>query len=213
MSLRAFENRVKVIAVAKIGNAFKKAQIVNRIIQSAKAQNHIATGKLTTPKSSRSIIPFSDDRWLVRKDAITVRAVSLPSGQYMVSKFRVRLRYGLNFRYQALASYTPKQKVASHSAIAQWIVSKGERGGFKHSSGRPLNLTNKNEVNSLAYVIARSIRRKGVRKTSFANHFMNRQTGVEATLNRGMRDFMARLDQLYATSIETSIVNLLNKNF
>lgn len=213
MSRRAFENRVRVIAVAKIGSAFRRARIVERIIASARSNNHIATGKLVSPRKTRSITPFSDDRWLIRKDAIRVRALKLPSNQYIVSDLRVKLRYGLNYRYLALASYTPKSKAASTEAIARWIRNKGASGGFKNSKGGALNLSSNKQVNSLAFVIARSIRKKGVKKTSFANHFINKTNGVEATLNRGLRDLMVRLDGLYAASVERVIVNLLNNNF
>ena len=51
-----FKNKVKVIAVAKIGAAFKKSKIVERIIKSAKDKGHVATGKLTNPTSSRSML-------------------------------------------------------------------------------------------------------------------------------------------------------------
>ena len=79
-SKKQFENRVKVITVAAVGKEFKKAKIIERIIKAAKAKGHVATGKLTNPKKSRSITPFSDDRWLIRKDAVKVSAQS-----YLVS--------------------------------------------------------------------------------------------------------------------------------
>ena len=198
-----FRNRVKVIAVANIGAAFKKARIVERIIKSAKEKGHVATGKLVNPKRSRSITPFSDDRWLIRRDAVKVRVVKLPSNEFAVLDIRVKIRYGLNGKYQNLSSaFSDKKKwMPPVNAIANWIRAKKQRGEFG-------DVTEKN-VRRVAFGIALKIKKRGIKQTSFANHFFNKTNGVQATLNKGMNNTTKRLDALYATSVERSITKMI----
>ena len=198
-----FRNRVKVIAVANIGAAFKKARIIERIIKSANEKGHVATGKLVNPKRSRSLTPFSDDRWLIRRDAVKVRVVKLPSNEFAVLDIRVKIRYGLNGKYQNLSSaFSDKKKwMPPVNAIANWIRAKKQRGEFG-------DVTEKN-VRRVAFGIALKIKKRGIKQTSFANHFFNKTNGVQATLNKGMNNTTKRLDALYATSVERSITKMI----
>lgn len=199
---KQFENRVKVIAVAAIGREFRKAKIIETILKKAKQKGHVATGKLTNPKKSRSITPFSDDRWLIRKDAVKVSSLRLPSNQFIVMNLTVRVRYGLNGKYQNLSTAfaSGKKWTPPPSAIARWIRAKKKRGQFS-------DVANK-DVRRVAFAIAKSIGEKGIKKTTFANQFFNKQTGVQAVLNRGINKTASRLDFLYASSIEKTIVNI-----
>ena len=201
-SKKQFENRVKVITVAAVGKEFKKAKIIERIVKAAKAKGHVATGKLTNPKKSRSITPFSDDRWLIRKDAVKVSAQELPSKQFIVRNLTVRVRYGLNGKYQNLSqAFSDNKKWRPPvSAIANWIRAKKKRGEFSDVAPK--------QVRRVAFAIANKLEQKGIKKTSFANSFFNKQNGVQKTLNRGIDRTAGRLDELYAASIETSIVNI-----
>lgn len=202
-SKKQFENRVKVIAVAAIGREFKKAKIIEGIIKKAKQKGHVATGKLTNPKKSRSLTPFSDDRWLIRKDAVKVTALRLPSNQFIVLNLTVRVRYGLNGKYQNLSQAFSNNKKwrPPVSAIAKWIRAKQKRGQFSDVASK--------DVRRVAFAIATKIEQKGIKKTSFANQFFNKQTGVQAVLNRGINKTVTRLDFLYASSIEKTIVNIM----
>ena len=158
-----FRNRVKVIAVANIGAAFKKSQIVARIIKSAQAKGHVATGKLTNPASSRSI----------------------------------------NGKYQNLSSAFSEKKawMPPVNAIANWIRAKQGRGQFQ-------DVKEKN-IRRVAFGIALKIKNRGIKQTSFANHFFNKTNGVQATLNKGMKNTTRRLDVLYATSVDKSIAKMI----
>jgi|TARA_R110000787_G_scaffold198074_1_gene309267 hypothetical protein len=198
-----FKNKVKVIAVANIGAAFKKAKIVQRIIASAKAKGHVAKGQLVNPKTSRSITPFSDDRWLIRKDAVKVKVVELPSQEFAVTSIRVQVRYGLNGKYKALSSKFAGKKawMPPVNAIANWIRAKQSKGQFQDVSEK--------NVRRVAFGIALKIKKKGIKKTSFANHFFNKTNGVQATLNKGMNNTTKRLDVLYATSVERSLTKMI----
>lgn len=214
-SLAQFKNRVKVIVVGRISAEFRKSAIVEKIIERAKANDHVATGKLTNPKKSRSIIPFSDDRWLVRKDAVRIDAVELPSGQYMVSNVRLNIKFGVNYRYSQLAHYTPKKKgqAVPVSAIRKWMDRKIARGHtFKDSRGVAIPAGSK-KLNGVAWAIAQSIKRNGINKSDFTKPFYDRKNGVRPTVNRAMRKVATRLNALYATSIEKSVANILNRNF
>lgn len=202
-SKRQFENRVKVIAVAAIGKEFRKAKIIERIVQAAKQKGHVASGQLTNPKKSRSITPFADDRWLIRKDAVKVTAVQIPSKQFIVKNLTVRVRYGLNGKYQNLSSaFTNNTKWRPPvAAIAKWIKLKKTRGEFT-------DVKNK-DVRRVAFAIANKIEERGIKSTSFANSFFSKVNGVRKTLDRGINKTAARLDELYATSIDVSIAKML----
>ena len=202
-SLSQFKNKVKVIAVARVGAEFKKSKIIKTILDTAKANGHVATGKLTTPSASRSITPFADDRWLIRKDAVKVSAVELPNKEYAVTGITVRVRYGINFKYQNLSQqFAGKKKwFPPVNAISRWIHAKKGQGEFSDVADK--------DVRKVAYAIALKQEKEGIKKTNFAQAFFDRSKGVQATLNKGIRSTAKRLDALYATSIERSILKMI----
>ncbi len=202
-SIGQFKNRAKVIIVAAVGKEFKKAQIVARIINRAKQEGHVATGKLVEPRRTRSITPFADDRWLIRKDAVIVSAVKLPSEEYMVSNVTVRVRYGLNGKYQNLsqAFASGKKWFPPVNAIAKWIEAKKGQGEFS-------DVSHKN-IKKVAFAIALKQRQEGIKKTKFADAFFDKRTGVAPTLRKGIAKASKRLEFLYATSIERSILKMI----
>lgn len=202
-SLAQFNNRVKVIAVARVGAEFKKARIISRIIAAAKNEGHVATGKLTTPEKSRSLTPFSDDRWLIRKDAVRVRSVELPSKEFAVLSIRFNIRYGLNGKYQNLSQSfaSGKKWFPPVNAIARWIRVKKGQGEFSNVADK--------DVKKVAFAIARKQENKGIKKTNFASAFFDRRTGVKATLRKGVKGMNKRLDELYAASVENSIIKTI----
>ena len=202
-SASQFNNRVKVIAVAKIGQAFKKSAIITRILASAKAKGHVAKGGLTNPSKSRSITPFSDDRWLIRKDAVKVKSIELPSGERAVLDIKVTVRFGLNGKYQNLSTaFTNGAKwYPPINAIAEWIRLKKRQGQFTDVKD--------SRVRSLAFAISKKIGQDGIKATNFANHFFNKRNGVQATLDKGLANTTLRLDELYATSVDRAITKML----
>ena len=202
-SQKQFNNRAKVITVAAIGKEFKKSAIIGRIIKAAKSNGHVATGKLTNPKSSRSLTPFADDRWVIRKDAVKVSSTALPSGEFMVKNLTVRVRYGLNGKYQNLSeSFSSKKKwFPNVDGIANWIRAKQGRGEFSN--------VDPSQVKKVAWAIAIKQSQDGIKTTKFANAFKDRRNGVKPTLNKGINKAAARLQELYATSIERSIIKTI----
>ena len=175
-----FNNRIKVMVVAIVAKEFRKAKIIERIVNKAKQEGHVASGKLTNPQKSRSLTPFSDDRWLIRKDAVKISSQALPSGEFAVTNVTVRVRYGLNGKYQNLSERFASGKTwfPPPVAIAQWIKRKKQRTVHRRSRegyqegcvcNRPQSKT------------------KGIKKTKFANAFFHKQTGVKATLARGIK--------------------------
>ena len=202
-SIKQFKVRAKVIIVAAVGKEFKKARIVGKVVDAAKENGHVATGRLITPNRTRSITPFADDRWLIRKDAVKVSAVTLPSGEFMVSNVTVRVRYGLNGKYQNLSeAFAGKKKwFPPVDAIARWIEVKKGQGEFSDVSTK--------NIRRVAFAIARNQAEEGIKKTKFANAFFDRRTGVKPTLRKGMTKASRRLEQLYATSIERSITKMI----
>lgn len=202
-SIAQFNNRVKVIAVAKVGAEFKKSRIIASIIEAAKGSGHVATGGLTTPSKSRSLTPFSDDRWLIRKDAVRVRSVALPSGEFAVMNIRFNVRYGLNGKYQNLSTAfsTGKRWMPPVNAISKWIRLKKGQGEFSN--------VNESNIKQVAFAIARNQKEDGIKQTNFADAFFDKRTGIRATLARGIQKLYRRLDLLYATSVEKSITKII----
>ena len=199
-----FNNRIKVMVVAIVAKEFRKAKIIERIVDKAKQEGHVASGKLTNPQKSRSLTPFSDDRWLIRKDAVKISSQALPSGEFAVTNVTVRVRYGLNGKYQNLSERFASGKTwfPPPVAIAQWIKRKKQQGQFTDVAEK--------DIKKVAFAIARSQEAKGIKKTKFANAFFHKQTGVKATLARGINKAIDRLDAVYGASITNVLQKIIN---
>ena len=203
-SLSQFRNRVKTIVVAKVSTEFRRAGIVKRIIANAKNEGHISKGNLTNPQRTRSITPFSDDRWLIRKDAVKISVVELPSQQFMVSNITITLRYGVNNKYKALAHYEPKVFVRpSTDVISNWIRNKQQNGTWKGE------YVPENRIKSVSFAIARHMKNNGIKKSNFTKPFFDRRTGVRPTLAKAMAKVATRLDSLYAQALQRSVVKII----
>lgn len=208
-SAKQYENQIKVVIVAILSKEFKKSSIVSKVIGNAKSNNQVATKGLVNPSRTGSIVPSRDDRWLVNPDAVVVRVGSVKYGVPEVSRISLKIRYGLAQEYYWLTKESPNSIWRpSGTEIVKWIRAKGSRGNFKYR-GRSADLSKDYQVQSIGYLISRSIGKKGISKTNLFNPFKNKKDGVEATVDRALPKIYDRLILLYGTESEDVLVKML----
>ena len=204
-----FENQMKVIIVAALAKEFKRAKIVKRVIEKAKSLGQVATGGLITPSFTGSIIPSSDDRWLIKKDAVVVRVTSMKYGVPTFASIRLKISYGLAKEYYWLTEDSDSK--AWHpdgTRIMNWIKAKGDRGRFKYK-GKPLDTSKEYQVKNVAYHISKSIAAKGIKKTKLFSPFKDPSNGVQSAVNKALPKAYVRISSLYGTALESSVLEML----
>ena len=203
-SIKQIQNNIRTIVVFATIKQFQKAAIISSIINSAKANDLIATGQLISPETSDSIIPSADDRWLVPrksfKKIISVRVYGskLSSGDFFPSSVYIKVNlgdYGLAPKYKDLAlnapdgpyidNYFKREQGDMIDRIEQWIEDKMDRGYSFYYQDRkgnkvPLRLGDKINTARAAFPIMRKISQQGPDKVDFARAFNK----VEATLQK-----------------------------
>lgn len=209
-------NQVKVIVVAAIAKEFRKSQIIKRIIAIAKKEDHIATGGLIRPDVSGAITPSADDRWLIKPDAVKV-FVSKGSTTVNGISVRIKIEYGVEPQYFWLSGKSPDKKWwPNGERIEEWIRLKAKKGKIftiKERGGeRTMNPDSVSDVNRVAFVISRSIARKGIKKTGLTDPFFG-DHGVLKTVNKAVASYTARIYQLFGSVVaqqqEQIFTNLL----
>lgn len=209
-------NQVKVIVVAALAKEFRKAEIIKRIIAIAKKEDHIATGALIRPDATGSINPSADDRWLISPDSVKV---FVSKGKTIVNgiSVRVKLKYGVEPQYFWLSGKSPGKKWwPNGDRIEEWIRQKARKGKsftIKERGGeRSMDPNSASDVNRVAFVISRSIARKGIKKTGLTDPFFG-DRGVLKTANKAVAAYTARIYQLFGSVItqqqEQIFTNLL----
>lgn len=209
-------NQVKVIVVAALAKEFRKSQIIKRIIAIAKKEDHIATGALVRPDMSGAITPSRDDRWLIKPDAVQV---FVSKGKTTINgiSVRIKIEYGVEPQYFWLSNKSPNKKWWPNGyKIEEWIRLKAARGKtfrIKERGGeRTMDPSNPSDVNRVAFVISRSLAKKGIRKTGLTDPFFG-EHGVLKTVNRAVARYTARIYELFGTIIaqqqEQIFTNLL----
>jgi len=207
-SAKQYENQIKVIIVAALARGFKKAAIVDRIVSKAKSLNQVATKGLIFPELTGSVIPSRNDRWLIKKDAVIVKVGAMNYGVPQFVKIQINLEYGLSEEYYWLTEESPKASWhPDGNQIANWIKAKGNRGNFEYR-GKSLDVNKDYQVRSVAYVISRSISRKGIRKTSLFNPFKDSNNGVEAVVNKALPSVYERINLLYGAELESALIQM-----
>ena len=198
-----YKNRVKVIAVGAISKEFKRSAIIKKIVARIKSQGLVATGELSNPQATASILPTRDDRFLIAKDSVVVKTAKIgPNKTPIATEIRVKITYGLNEeKYFYLTEGSPNKKwFPNVGKIESWIRIKKQRGlGFTE-------LDKEWKIRSTAFLIARSISKKGIEKRDFLRPFDDKRTGVKASLARAEQKVTERLFDLYGTTL-TDIQN------
>ena len=208
-SAKQYENEIKVIVVAALSREFKRSAIIDKVVAKAKSLNQVATKGLVNPSATASIIPYRNDRWLTEKNSVLVKVTNMKYGVPNLVRITLNLKYGLAEEYYWLTKESPRAVWKPNgSQILNWIKAKGDRGNFTYN-GKPLNTLKEYQVKSVAFLISRSIGRKGIKKTDLFNPFKDKKSGVEATVNKSLPNIYGRISDLYGASIEESVIEML----
>lgn len=204
-SKKQLENQMRLVAVAAVAKEFRKSAIIAKIISIAKSKGMVATGKLTNPKSSKSLMPESDDRWLVKKDSIRVVIGSYKNNIPESVKIITNIEYGLGPDHQYYSVLWEKSKKKKWypkiDPIQSWVMKKGISSDIRESR-------------RIAFRIAKSMGKNGIKKrTNFLNPFEYKDKGFDATLQRGINNAAARMIDLYGETLIEAIDTSLLKVF
>lgn len=200
-----YKNFIKVIVVAAVAKEFRRSAIIKKIVQKIKSEGLVATGELSNPQLTGSIIPSRDDKFLVEKGGVFVKAVSIgPNKTPVATEIRVKIRYGLGEeKYFYLTHFSPDKKwFPNVDNIAKWIKVKKARGKSFTITRNGIEREAKKdwEIKSVAYIIARTISKNGIDKRDFLKPFEDKNTGVDASLRRAQNKITERLFELYGTT-------------
>lgn len=204
-SKKQLENQMRLVVVAAVAKEFRKSAIISTIVKIAKSKDMVATGKLTNPESSNSLVPNRDDRWLVKKDSIRVVIGSYRNNVPQSIKIMTNIQYGLgpdSQYYSVLWEKSKKKKwYPKIDPIQSWVMKKGISSDVKESR-------------RIAFRIAKSMGKKGIKKrTNFLNPFEYKDKGFDATLQRGINKAAARMIDLYGETLIEAIDTSLLKIF
>jgi len=193
--IKKIQNNLRTVVVFAVIKQFRKAGIIQSVIDSVKSNDLIATGKLADPDSSNSILPSADDRWLVprknekKKVSVRVYGSRLSDGTMFPSSVKIRVDlggYGLSPRYKTLAVNAPegpyvnnffaKDKGDMIDRIMSWMDAKMSRGHlfyYTDNDGNQVPLRKSDAINKprAAFPIMRKISREGPNKVDFASAF------------------------------------------
>jgi len=200
-----YKNFIKVIVVAAVAKEFRKSAIIKKVVQKIKSQGLVATGELSNPQLTGSILPSRDDKFLVEKGGVIVKTAKIgPKGTPVATEIAVRLRYGLaEEKYVYLTkNSSDKRWFPNIDRIAEWIKVKQSRGKSFTITRNGIEREAKKdwERKSVAYIIARGISRNGILKKDFLSPFEDKSTGVDASLLRAEIKITNRLIELYGTT-------------
>lgn len=227
-SAKQISNRLRTVTVFAVIKEFRRARIIERVIQAAKANDHIASGALIAPEVSNSITPSRDDLWLTpRNNAKKMVSVRVYTNQFEVpSTINIKLNlgdYGLDYKYMTLAKNPPKRESSSNpfaqdnvngdmiDRIMAWMDNRMERGYsfyYMKNDGTKVPLSQGDAINKprAAYPIMKKLASKGPEQTDFAAAFKGRY-GVEAVLRKASRKVE---DGIYNVVSESAALNLEN---
>lgn len=205
-SPKQIQNLIKVVVVAALAKEFRKSQIIKRILENVKKNDQIASGSLSRPDVTGSITPSADDRWLIKPDAVLVKVIT-KNKKVVGATVKLNIRYGIEPQYFWLSNKSPNEKWWPDGyKIEEWIkmkAAKGKRFTIKRRGDeRTMNPSNASEVASVAYLISRSISRKGIKKTNLTDPFYG-EDGVYKSVSRAKRRYTARIYELFLSIITT----------
>ena len=224
-----YRNIIRVIVVAALSKQFRKAKIVDRVVKRIKADKLVATGELSMPKLTGSLLPSSDDRFLIKRNSVIIRVIRM--SQYgrnypMAVSVGVNLRYGLNEpKYQNLLEGTPyRGKGVPEAALMNWITVKKDKAKYFRNPAKGFYVSgtakgkkkiykyNQNiqwHRDALRYVINMSIKHSEY-KSDFLKPFDDRSKGVMASIQKAKPEIAFRIAELYGTQLRNFAVDALN---
>lgn len=202
-SLKQIRSNLTTVVAFAVIKQFRRAAIIDSVLQSIRSNDLIASGKLASPETSNSIIPSADDRWLVprkyAKKIVSVRVYGsrLSDGTQFPASVKIKVDlgdYGLDNKYRALATDAPdRPREDLHEGesgymidrIEAWMEDKMDRGFsfyYLDNDGKQIPLAQGDRVNRprAAYPIMRKLVEEGPEKVDFASAFDR----VEMVLNK-----------------------------
>jgi hypothetical protein len=224
-----YRNIIKVIVVAALSKQFRKAKIVERVVRNIKKDKLVATGELSMPKLTASLLPSDDDRFLINRNSVVVKIMRMSQygKQYpMAVSIGVNIRYGLNEqKYQGLVEGTPyRGKGVPEAALMNWIsAKKGKSRYFRNpAKGFYVSGTSKGKTriykyneniqwhrDALRYIINMSIKYSEY-KSDFLKPFDDPKKGVRASIEKAKPEIALRIAELYGTQLRSFAVDALN---
>ena len=207
---RQYENEIRTVIVGKVGTELRKAKFVTRVINKAVSNNQVVTGGLINPERTGSITPSSDDKWLIDKDSVDVKVDSVDSatGLPLTVRIAVEIDYGLKFNYIWLSRESKvKNWKPNGYAIQDWVerkMSKGYPFYIMNPRGgkRPARQGDAGDRNRVSYMIFRRLSDNGINKTDLTDPFMEGNSNVDKTLQRGFDKALDRIAELYDQYID-----------
>lgn len=216
MTLKQYQNRIRLIAVAEISKQFRKAGIIEAIRKKVRNSGLVVSGGLANPERSGSLIPTRDDLFLTRRDgkrAVDVKVHNLSQGIPENVSILTNVEFGVSPRYYRLTERSPKGgwKIGREGInnIKQWIT----RSKVEFTvGGKRLDKSNNTQVTKLAFAIRNKIQRKGLSKRyDFDNPFYYKNRGVKATLEKAQVNINNRLTDLFTEQVMVRFTKLMNK--
>lgn len=214
-SKKQYENEIRTIVVGKVAAGLKKARFVERVIAGAKKNDMVVDGHLTNPEGSNSIIPKSDDKWLLDRDSVYVEVdkVDELTGLPVHTLITVELEYGLSKEYYYLSYKSPVKAWRPNGwEIKRWVQ-------FRMDSGSKFTVPNRRKPGELiparntpgdrdrvAYLLSKRLERQGHNKTTLGKEF-DQNGGVERVLQKAFDQALARVAELYGEAIDNAFAS------
>jgi hypothetical protein len=213
---RQYENLIRTIVVGAVAKEFRKAKIIKKATDRAVKDGKIATGALSRPDVTGSMIPTRDDRWLLNKDSIIVRVGSVENGLPSAISVDVKVDFGVDEDY----AFTRKDinakypnKFPNLDNIKVWIKSKSQRGLIRFDyNGKPADLNNDKVVSRIAYAVGRKIKKEGISKRYRSNYFKPVENEVDKVLSIAMFNASQRILDKYEQELYSSILEAVDIN-
>lgn len=197
LSRKQIQNRVRLIVVSEYSKAFRKAKIVERVIERAKQDNKVAFGNLINPEKSESMFPARDDLFLTKVKSSKFKLKSRVPVSVRIYKVYREMPVDLRVRIQVPGELSPQYAQTSSleknltrnwfpsesgiDSIKSWIKQKISMGvSFdipKSSNGKDrgvLSASDDVNVGRLAFGIANKMNDRGLHpdyKTDFDKPF------------------------------------------
>lgn len=215
-SKKQYENFIRTIVVAAVAKEFRRAEIVKGIIDRAKNDGKIATGGLTKPELTSSIIPTREDRWLLDKESVSVRVGKVEQGLPTNVGVEVNVKFGVEGEYVFTRNDIDAKYPSSYpnvDAIRLWIKAKSNRGLMTFTyNDEPADLNNPKVVNRIAYLIGRRIKKQGINKKYKSDYFKPVKNQVSNVLDKALFNASERIVEKYQQEFYSSVLNIIDEN-
>jgi hypothetical protein len=213
-SKRQYENEIRTVVVGKVAKEFRKAGLVSKVIEKAKANNQVVTGGLINPEQSKSIFPTSDDNWLIDRDSVnvTVSAVDNLTKLPVDVRIEVDIEAGLSYKYWWLSSESKSKSWKPDGwKIQDWVEKRLRRGTpfyiiNPNGTTRPAK-NNAMDRNRISYMVFKKLTEKGIDKTDLTDPFIKGNNSAAKVAQRGFDKAIERVAELYDTYIVDGFAN------